>query len=77
MPFTLAHAPLLVEVQVTDAATAPAALRRRLAEMGLRAGARVRTMQKTAGGGRIVDVAGARIALGRDVLAQIGVEDVG
>jgi ferrous iron transport protein B len=44
---------------------APESLRRRLAELGLRPGAQVRVVQRTAGGGRIVDVAGSRVALGR------------
>ena len=31
----------------------------------------MRCVQKTAGGGRIIDVAGSRIALGRDVLDSV------
>lgn len=46
---------------------------RRLAELGLRPGAPVRCVRRTAGGGRIVDVAGSRVALGRDLLERITV----
>lgn len=44
---------------------------RRLATMGMRVGAPLRVLGKTAGGGRIVDVAGSRIALDRGVAAQL------
>ena len=44
-------------------ATAPPAARRRLAELGLRPGGAVRVLRRTTGGGRIVSVAGSRIAL--------------
>jgi ferrous iron transport protein A len=47
---------------------------RRLAELGLRPGAHLRSVQRTAGGGRVVDVAGSRIALGRRLLTVIEVE---
>lgn len=53
--------------------SAPAALRRRLAELGLRPGAAITCVQRTAGGGRIVDLAGSRVALGRDVLSMVTV----
>ncbi|MCH8612161.1 FeoA family protein [Arsenicicoccus dermatophilus] len=43
----------------------PLAPRRRLAELGLRTGATVEVVHRTAGGGRVVAVAGARIALDR------------
>ena len=53
-------------------AVGPTALTRRLSELGLRVGSHVRCVQKTAGGGRIIDVAGSRIAkLGRDVLDSV------
>ena len=42
-----------------------------LAELGLRVGSHVRCVQRTSGGGRIVDVSGSRIALGRDVLESV------
>ncbi len=43
----------------------PLVARRRLAELGLRAGATVEVVHRTAGGGRVVAVAGSRIALDR------------
>ena len=40
----------------------------RLSALGLRRGARLSVLQKTAGGGRVVVVGGSRIALGPQVL---------
>lgn len=51
-------------------------LRRRLAELGLRRGATVTCLRGTIGGGRVLDVAGTRIALGRQVLRAIECEAV-
>ncbi|AKT50162.1 FeoA family protein [Arsenicicoccus sp. oral taxon 190] len=51
----------------------PLAPRRRLAELGLRTGATVEVLHLTAGGGRVVAVAGARIALDRSTAAGIQV----
>lgn len=48
---------------------------RRLAALGVRPGALVTLGHRTAGGGRVVAVAGSRIALDRDVLAGIEVVD--
>ncbi len=70
---SLATAPLRVVLHVENADGAPESLRRRLAELGLRPGSRVSVVQRTAGGGRIVDVAGSRIALGRAVLEAVTV----
>jgi ferrous iron transport protein A len=67
---SLARAPIGIELRVVGAA-GPTALTRRLAELGLRTGSHVRCVQRTAGGGRIIDVAGSRIALGRDVLESV------
>ena len=44
---------------------------RRLRELGLRAGAEVTVMQKTAGGGRVIKVRGSHYALGKDTLRRI------
>lgn len=44
---------------------------RRLAELGLRRGATLEVMQRTAGGGRVVSVAGGRIALDAAVAAAL------
>ena len=73
MATSLARAPIGLELRVV-AAAGPTALTRRLAELGLRVGAHVRCVQRTSGGGRIVDVAGSRIALGRDVLESVQTE---
>ena len=67
---SLAQAPLGAQLRVLSTA-APPALTRRLAEHGIRPGSHVRCVQRCAGGGRVIDVAGSRIALGRDVLASI------
>jgi ferrous iron transport protein A len=67
---SLARAPIGIELRVVGA-VGPTALTRRLSELGLRVGSHVRCVQKTAGGGRIIDVAGSRIALGRDVLDAV------
>ena len=70
MATSLARAPIGTELRVIGA-VGPTALTRRLAELGLRVGSHVRCVQRTSGGGRIVDVAGSRIALGRDVLESV------
>jgi Fe2+ transport system protein FeoA len=49
---------------------------RRLAELGLRAGARVRVVLRTAGGGRVIAVDESRIALDRQTLRRIPVTHV-
>ena len=70
MATSLARAPIGIDLRVIGA-VGPTALTRRLSELGLRVGSHVRCVQKTAGGGRIIDVAGSRIALGRDVLDSV------
>jgi ferrous iron transport protein A len=56
---SLARAPIGIDLRVIGA-VGPTALTRRLSELGLRVGSHVRCVQKTAGGGRIIDVAGSR-----------------
>ena len=51
----------------------PPARPRRLAELGLRAGAQVTVLHRTAGGGRVVAVDDARVALDRATLRAIPV----
>lgn len=58
---------------VVDAATSPE-VTRRLGELGLRRGTHIRLVQRTAGGGRVVDIAGSRVALGRDLLRAVSAE---
>jgi ferrous iron transport protein A len=67
---TLASAPLGVPL-VIGAAALPSPRRLRLAELGLRPGATVTLLRRTAGGGRIVGVGDARVAVGRSVLLQV------
>ncbi len=66
----LASAPLdtpLTLIGVGGAATS----RQRLATLGLRKGASFRLLTRTIGGGRIVLVAGSRIALSKDLVRQL------
>lgn len=58
---SIGEAPL--DTPATLVAVANPAPRRRLAELGLRPGAVVTVLRRTAGHGRIVAVAGSRIAL--------------
>ncbi len=58
---------------VTEVEGSPS-VRRRLAEMGLRTGSHVRVLYRTTGGGRVVSVGGARVALDADLAGAIGVE---
>jgi ferrous iron transport protein A len=46
---------------------------RRLAELGIRSGAEVMVLHKTVGGGRVLAVGDARIALDRQTLSAIPV----
>lgn len=69
----------LIDVPVAGRATITAAdvepkLGRRLRELGLRRGAVVTVMQKTAGGGRVVKIRDTHYALGRQALRSITVE---
>ncbi|HET7762007.1 MAG TPA: ferrous iron transport protein A [Phycicoccus sp.] len=73
MSTPLDRVPFGMPVRVV-AAESPVDLTRRLAELGLRPGAVVRCLHRTAGGGRVLDVGGARIALGRTVLRAVTTE---
>ena len=73
--WSLVEAPARTPLTLRRTEGAPE-FRRRLAALGLRRGARLSVVHETIGGGRIVSVAGARIALGRDVLAHLHVERV-
>lgn len=70
---------LLIDVPVGTQATitttnADAALDRRLHELGLRHGAEVTVVQKTAGGGRVVRTNSTRYALDAQALRSIHVQ---
>lgn len=49
-------------------------VRRRLAEMGVRVGSHVRVLYRTTGGGRVLAVDGARVAVDADLAAAIQTE---
>ncbi len=51
----------------------PLTARRRLAELGLRAGVAVQVLQRTAGGGIVVGIGGSRVAVDRSTAALIAV----
>lgn len=59
---TVTDAPLGAALTVIAVAADARALRR-LAELGVRPGVKVSVLRRTAGGGRIVSVAGSRVAL--------------
>jgi ferrous iron transport protein A len=67
---TLASAPCGVPL-ILGHADLPLSRRLRLAELGLRAGVTVTVLRRTAGGGRIVGVGDARVAVGRTVLGNV------
>lgn len=48
-------------------------MRRRLAEAGIRCGAEVEVLNRTAGGGRLIAVAGSRMAIGTELAQSIQV----
>jgi Fe2+ transport system protein FeoA len=49
-------------------------VRRRLAEMGVRVGSHVRVLYRTTGGGRVLAVDGARVAVDAHLAAAIQTE---
>jgi len=73
---TLATAPEGAALTLVRSAGTPEVCRR-LATLGLRRGAEVRVLQSTVGGGRVVGVGGARIALDRAMLQGIEAEVTG
>lgn len=71
-PSTLADVTVGGRATVTVTTTAPA-LVRRLAELGIRRGASLTVVQRTAGGGRVIDTGTARYAVDHRTLCAIGV----
>ncbi len=51
--------------------TAPDTVRRRLAEMGIRSGSHIRVLHRTTGGGLVIAVGGARVALDSSLAAAV------
>ncbi|WP_425308381.1 ferrous iron transport protein A [Ammonicoccus fulvus] len=72
---TLAGAPARSRLVVVRLRT-PADLARRLGALGVRPGVQVEVLHNASGGGRVIGVAGARLALDRRVLGDIEVRDV-
>jgi ferrous iron transport protein A len=68
---TLADAPLATPLTIVGL---PVGLARRLTRMGLREGTSFSVLRRSSGGGRVVAVAGSRVALGASVLRQVVVE---
>lgn len=68
---TLANAPLATPLTLTDI---PPQYLKQLSRLGLRRGSVFTVLRRCTGGGRIVSVAGSRIALGRAVLHQVSAE---
>lgn len=62
---------------ITHSHAAEPRLGRRLAELGLRPGAEIRLLMRTAGGGRMIAVDQARVVVGRELLGQVEVEPAG
>ncbi len=72
---TLAGAPARSRLVVVRLRT-PADLARRLGTLGVRPGIQVEVLHNASGGGRVIGVAGARLALDRRVLGDIEVREV-
>lgn len=72
---TLADVPVGAHATVTATTTAPD-LVRRLAELGVRPGASLTVVQRTAGGGRVIDTGSARYAVDNRTLHHIEVHHV-
>lgn len=69
---TLDRVPLR-ERQIIVAAHAEPALRRRLAELGIRSGAVIEPLLRTPSGGRVISVDGSRLALDKSMLQALEV----
>lgn len=75
MTLSLFDTPLgtVVEVNRFDV---EAAWRLRLAELGVRRNSRVRPVQRTTGGGRVIAVGSARVALDKNICRRVLVDPV-
>lgn len=70
---SLAHAPIGHPLTLVRAEGTPESCRR-LSALGIRRGAQLTLMHTTAGGGRVMQVAGSRIALDKSMLGKLFVE---
>lgn len=68
---TLEEVPGQATVTLVDGTTA---MQRRLAEMGVRVGSHIKVLYRTTGGGRVLSVDGARIAIDSGLAAAIHAE---
>lgn len=60
---------------VLSARTSSPAVSRRLAELGIRPGIRLRTLIRTSGGGAVIALGDDRLAVSRAILAAVEVSD--
>jgi ferrous iron transport protein A len=68
---TLHEAPIGASIEVADNSQHPRA--RRLAELGLRRGAEVQVLRRTSGGGRLLGIGTARLAVDKCTAASVRV----
>lgn len=76
MTISLAQAPLQRPLTLVSTQAAEPETCRRLSTLGLRCGSTLCLLSCTAGGGRVVSVSGARIALDKSVLSQLMAEEI-
>lgn len=70
----LVDAPTSAHVTIRDC-EGESRYRQRLMELGVRPGARVSVLQRTAGGGLVLGINGARIALDRSMTRRIEIDE--
>ncbi len=70
----LSDLPMGVTADVCSVEAAPA-MKRRLAELGIRAGVQLSCTQRCAGGGRVVTIGRSRLALDRAALRSVVVAE--
>ncbi len=66
---TLHEAPIGAAIEVADTSAHPRA--RRLAELGLRRGAEIEVLRRTSGGGRLLGIGTARLAIDRGTAVSV------
>lgn len=73
--YPLAAAPLAVPITVAESSADPG-VAHRLSVLGLRGGQRFAVQARTSGGGRILAVGAARVAISRELLQAVRVRPV-